>query len=129
MRFTFNAPSSWSWPAARLPLAGLALLTLGACASPKPPATEMALGQASVERATASAPESAMEIASARDKMARAKVALAKEDYATARRLAQEADADARLAEAKAKATRSEKALGEALEGSRQLRDPGAGRP
>lgn len=129
MRFIFNAPLSWSWPAARVPLAGLALLTLGACASPKPPTTEMALGQAAVERATAAAPESAMEIASARDKMARAKVALANEDYATARRLSQEADADARLAEAKAKAGRSEKALAEAREGLRQQRDPSAARP
>lgn len=129
MRSNFTAPSSWSWPAARLPLAGLALLALGACASPKPPTTEMALGQASVERATSSSPESAMEIASARDKIARAKVAMANEDYATARRLAQEADADARLAEAKARATRSDKELAEVREGIRRLRAETAGRP
>lgn len=107
----------------RLAIAGAALLALAACSSPQPPAAEVAVGRASVERATAAAPEAPMEISSARDKIARANVAMANKDYATARRLAEEADADARLAEAKARASRSETALAEVREGIRQLRE------
>jgi hypothetical protein len=99
----------------------LALTT--ACSSP-PPKEEMAVGRASVERATGpAAAEAPMELAMARDKIARANVAMTNKDYGTARRLAAEADADAQLAEAKARATRSEQALAQVRESIRVLRD------
>lgn len=121
---TPSSPSRWPTLAPmRAAMAGAVLLALAACSSPKPPAAEVAVGRASVERASVAAPEAAPELADARDKIARANVAMANKDYATARRLAEEADADARLAEAKARANRSETALAEVREGIRQLRE------
>ena len=106
------------------------LLAVTAACSSKPPREEMAVGRASVERATGpAAAEAPMELAMARDKIARANLAMTNKDYGEARRLAAEADADAKLAEAKARATRSEQALAEVRESIRQLRDQPGMRP
>lgn len=105
------------------PLAAAALALLGACASTPPPTAELAVGRASVERATGpAAAESPVEMAAARDKITRANAAFAKEDYALARQLALEADADATLAEAQSRSLRSDRALAEVREGIRMLR-------
>lgn len=115
---TSPSPTRWApWAAAGL----LALLT--ACASEGPPRAQLAVGQAAVERATGpAAAEAPAELASARDKISRANVAFANKDYALARRLAAEADADATLAEAQARSTRSERALAAVRDSIRQLR-------
>ena len=103
-------------------LANLALLA--ACASTPPPTEQMAVSKAAVERATGpAAAEAPTELAAARDKLASANAAYAKKDYVLARQLAEQAEADATLAEAQARSERSDKALGEVREGIKQLRD------
>ncbi|WP_296951908.1 DUF4398 domain-containing protein [uncultured Massilia sp.] len=104
-----------------------ALLTLAACASPeKTPATAaVAVSHNAVENAvSAGAPELApQEINAAREKMMRANQALAAKDYKTARELAVQAQADAKLAQSKAasaKATAAADALNEDLRVLRQ---------
>lgn len=109
----------------RGPMAGLLLgtaLALGACAG-TPPKEQMAVGRAAVERASGpSAAEAPVELAAARDKIARANVAMARKDYTLARQLAEQAEADAALAEARARAVRSSTALAEVRESLRALR-------
>ena len=83
----------------------------------------MAVGRAAVERVSGpTGAEAPLEVASARDKIARANRAIAAKDYAMARRLAEEAEADAALAEAKSRASRSDGALEEVRAGIRALR-------
>jgi hypothetical protein len=107
--------------------AAAAVLSLAACASPeKTPATAaVAVSHNAVENAvSAGAPELApVEINAARDKMMRANQALAAKDYKTARELAVQAQADAKLAQSKAnsaKATAAADALNEDLRVLRQ---------
>ncbi len=103
----------------------LALVALlAACASPVPPNAQLAVGQAAVERASgAAAAEAPLELAAARDKIARAKLAYANKDYVLARQLAEQAEADANLAEAQARSVRGQRALDEVRAGIRQLRE------
>ena len=104
-------------------LPAIAALALGACASAPPPTTQMAVSSAAVERASGpSAAEAPAELASARQKIVRANQLLVAKDNAGARRLAEEAEADAALAEARARETRSEAALNEVRDSIRQLR-------
>ncbi len=116
-------PSSQSGVSRATWLALALAATLAACSSVPPPREQMAVGRAAVERASGpAANEAPVELAAARDKIARANRAMAEQDYATARRLAEEAEADATLAEATARAKRSEKALNELRESIRVLR-------
>ena len=64
-----------------------------------------------------------VELQAARDKLSRAERAMADKDYDQARRLAEQAQADARLAEAKAQATRSERAVNELQDSVRALNE------
>lgn len=97
-----------------LRLAGpvLAMMMMAACASMPPPVAEMAVSAAAVGRAAgAGANEAApLDMNSAREKMVRADKAMADKNYELALTLAQEAQVDARLAEAKANAARASKA-------------------
>jgi len=61
-------------------------------------------------------------VASARDKLALAQRAMANKDYVLARQLAEQADADAALAEAKSRASRSDTALTQVQESIRALK-------
>ena len=104
-----------------------AALTLVACASPeKTPATAaVAVSHNAVDNAvSAGASELApQEINAAREKMMRANQALAAKDYKTARELAVQAQADAKLAQSKAasaKATAAADALNQDLRVLRQ---------
>ncbi|WP_310384985.1 DUF4398 domain-containing protein [Roseateles sp.] len=110
----------------RLPQAALSavlVLLLAACAG-TPPTAQMAVSKAAVERADASAAVDApVEMAAARQKLAAANAAFANKDFELARRLAEQAEADAALAEGQARSVRSAKALAEVREGIRQLRD------
>lgn len=106
-----------------LALACAALLLPG-CASTPPPNEQLAVGKAAVERANASAADDApLLLASARSKITRANAASAAENHVLARQLAEQAEADATLAEAQARSLRSQRALAEVREGLRQLRD------
>jgi hypothetical protein len=99
----------------------LALTT--ACAT-QPPTETMAVGRASVERASGpAAAEAPMALQRARDKIAAANAAYAAENYDEARRLAQEADADAQLAEATARANRSGESLALVRDSIRALKE------
>lgn len=92
------------------------VIALAGCASVPPPKEQMAVSQTAVDNAinsdtTQFAP---VELQAARDKLQEAQRAMAKEDYARAKRLAEEAEVDARLAQAKAHSAQAEKALAEA---------------
>ena len=91
-----------------------AVMTLGlaACASTPIPNEKIAVAKASVQRAEQSgAPELApVEMAAARDKLARAEKAAADRNAEPATQLAEQANVDAELAEATARQQRSHKA-------------------
>ncbi|NRF65590.1 DUF4398 domain-containing protein [Aquincola sp. S2] len=118
-------------PAAKLPRwlrsplwAAAAVVLVSGCASTgDAPNEQMAVSRAAVERASGSnAAEAPVELASARDKMARAQIAFANKDYVQARQLAEQAEAEANLAEAQARSVRANRALAEVRESIRQLR-------
>ncbi|WP_377701163.1 DUF4398 domain-containing protein [Pseudoduganella sp. UC29_71] len=107
-------------------ICGLALLVLAGCASQKTPATaDVAVSRAAVDSATsAGAAELApAEMTSAREKMLRANQALAAKDYQAARDLANQAQADARLAQSKANSAKATAAADALQENIRVLRE------
>ena len=85
---------------------------LAACASTPIPNEKIAVAKASVQRAEQSgAPELApVEMAAARDKLVRAEKAAADREAVPANQLAEQANVDARLAEATAQQQRAHKA-------------------
>lgn len=117
-------------PRTRLPRWKLALITVGAslllagCAS-NPPDEQLAVSQQAVDSAFSSgAPEFAtVEMKSAQDKLKQAELAMQEENHQEARRLAEQAEWDARLAERKARAAKAEKILQDAQQGIQQLRE------
>ncbi|MGM9481129.1 DUF4398 domain-containing protein [Roseateles sp. NT4] len=103
-------------------LAVLAATALAGCAtSGDAPKEQMAVANSAVDQATGNAAEAPAELATARDKLARANAAMARKDYVAARHLADEAAADAALAQATARSSRSSRALAEVNESIRQL--------
>lgn len=113
-------------PCMRVALGALTVATLftAACSSIPPPREQMAVSRSAVERASGPAgSEAAVEIAAARDKMERANLAMGREDYLSALFLAEEAEVDANLAEAKARSVRAAGALQEVRESIRMLRE------
>jgi hypothetical protein len=115
---------STSRPRLALLAAASSLALLGACASTPPPIEQLAVGKAAVEKASGpAAAEAPVELAAARDKINRANIAYANKDYTSARQLAEQAEADATLAEAQARSVRSSSALTEVRESIRQLRE------
>lgn len=103
----------------------IALLGLAGCAaSGDIPREQMAVARAAVDRAAGPAGADApVEVSQAREKLERATAAVARKDYDVARRLAEQAEVDANLAEAKSHSVRSDRALKEVREGIRQLRE------
>lgn len=96
---------------------------LVACAGAPEPREQMAVSQTAVERSSSAAGgDAAAEIAMAREKLNLARVALAERRHERARQLAEQAEADAVLAEARAREKRSSAALDEVREGLRALR-------
>ncbi len=94
---------------------GAVVLAMAACASTPIPNDKIAVAKESVRRAEQSgAPELApVELATARDKLSRAEKAAADHDGQPATDLAEQADIDARLAEATANQQRAHKAATE----------------
>ncbi len=111
--------------AALAAIAAFAVLTAAGCASTGDmPREQMAVARAAVDRAAGPAGADApVEVADARNKLERATAAVARKDYDDARRLAEQAEVDANLAEAKSHSVRSSRALQEVREGIRQLRE------
>lgn len=105
--------------------AALTALTVAGCAtSGDAPREQMAVARAAVDRASGpAAAEAPVEVAQAREKLDRANAAMARQDYDVARRFAEQAEADANLAEAKSHSVRADRALSEVREGIRALRE------
>ncbi len=106
-------------------LAAIAVASLAACASFPPPVEQMAVSRAAVGQATtAGAPTLApAEMALARDKLARAETAMTAKEHERALALAQQAQVDAQLAEAKAEAAKSRRAAEALTAASQALRE------
>jgi len=100
------------------------VVVLAACASNPAADEKIAVAKASVQRAEGSgAPEFApVELASARDKLARAEKANTDRNLQPATMLAEQANVDAQLAEATAQQQRSRKAAMESDAGMQALR-------
>jgi hypothetical protein len=115
----------------RSPIPALAAaLALAGCATPVRPGQEIAKAEQAVHNAEASeAPTRApLALAAARDKLERARRALEEEDYRRARRLAEEAVADAELAEMRAESSMVRATVAD-LERALRASDRGAVRP
>jgi hypothetical protein len=74
------------------------LVVLAACATEAPPTAELASARAAVAQAGPTAEYAPKELAAAQTKLTAAQQALARGDNVQARRLAQQAEVDARLA-------------------------------
>ncbi|AMV73753.1 DUF4398 domain-containing protein [Desulfuromonas carbonis] len=107
-------------------LATVVMAFLAGCAVPAPaPEKQFTLATQSIAEAeTSGATEFApVELKSARDKLSQAKLAMGREENLQAGRLADEAMADANLAEAKARSAKSQKVVAELQESIRVLRE------
>lgn len=112
-----------------LKLAALALGTsflLAGCAG-NPPSEQYAVTQSAVNAAvTAGGTEyAAVEMKSAQDKFKQAELAMQEKKYDEARRYAEQAEWDARVAERKAQAAKAQKAVQDARQGVNELREEG----
>jgi hypothetical protein len=108
-------------------LCAAVVLTLAACASTNkaPAVADVAVSKNAVENAVSAgaADLAPAEINMAREKMMRANAALAAKDYALARDLATQAQADAKLAQSKANSTKATAAAAALDADLRVLRD------
>ncbi len=119
MRNAFRPGSQW--PAWALP-AALAVALAG-CASVPPPKEQIAVSRAAVGDAVGAGGTEYAPVAmrSAQDKLDRALAAQAAGENAQARRLAEEAEVDAKLAETRARSEKAQRAVAELREGIRIL--------
>lgn len=99
------------------------LAALGGCASTPAPTEQLAVAEAAVQRAntTSTSENSAVELKVATNKLAGARQAMASKDYELARRLAEQAEVDAEVAELRSQALRSRQAAQDAQAASRAL--------
>lgn len=96
----------------RIPYAVLALLSLCACASDPAPVEQLRLTEQAISQARAvGADQQLDELARAEAKLARAQAAMAEQAYKEARVLAEQAELDARLAEARVLTAKSQEQL------------------
>ena len=100
-------------------------IVVAGCASVPPPTEQMAVSKLAIANAVSAGGSeyAAVEMRSAQEKMDRANRAMAKEDYENARWLAEQAQADARLAEKKAESAKAQKAANVMQEDIRVLRE------
>ena len=110
-------------------LAAAALPWLAACAAHQAPRAELDTARAAVAQAQPAAARHAPEqLERAQAKLARAEAAMARYDYDEARRLAEQAAADARVAEAMTDSSRMQAAVAEVDQATRALREQIEGR-
>ncbi|CAK9890937.1 MULTISPECIES: DUF4398 domain-containing protein [Pseudomonas] len=112
-----------------LKLAALALgssLVLAGCAG-NPPTEQYAVTQSAVNSAVSAGGTefAAVEMKAAQDKLKQAEIAMHDKQYDDAKRLAEQAEWDARVAERKAQAAKAEKAVQDAHQGVQDLREEG----
>lgn len=112
-----------------LKLAALAIGTsfvLAGCAG-NPPTEQYAVTQSAVNSAVSAGGTefAAVEMKQAQDKLKQAEIAMHDKKYDDAKRLAEQAEWDARLAERKAQAAKAEKAVQEARQGVQDVRQEG----
>lgn len=102
-----------------------AVVVVAGCASIPPPTEQMAVSRSAIANAvSAGGVEYApVEMRTAQEKMDRANRAMQKEEFEDARRLAEEAQADARLAEKKAQSAKAQKAASVTQDDIRVLRE------
>jgi predicted S18 family serine protease len=102
-----------------------AAVFVAGCAGVPPPKEQMAVSKAAIANAVSAggAEYAPVEMRSAQEKMDRAARAMEKEDYDVARSLAEQAQADARLAETKAGSAKAQKAASAMQEDNRVLRE------
>ena len=112
-------------PRASLALFAGTALFLAACASAPPPTDQLAVSTAAVAHAAAAgaAELAPTEMRTAREKLDMANAAVTAKDYPRAQSLAQEAQADASLAEAKSQSIKARKAAQAVNEDNRALRE------
>jgi hypothetical protein len=124
LRKTMSKLSGFQWYRAAS-ATGFAIALIAGCASIPPPTEQMAVSKSAIANAaSAGGTEYApVEMKAAQDKMDSANRAMAREDYESARRLAEQAQADARLAEKKAQAAKAQKAAGAMQDDLRVLRE------
>ena len=116
-------------PLSRFQLPKLAAVALGGlllvgCAG-NPPNEQFAVTESAVRGAvSAGATEYApVDMRAAQEKWKQAELAMQKENYEEARRLAQQAEWDSRVAERKAQAAKAQKAVEDAQKGIQELRE------
>ena len=116
--------SSYPWYRTAGAIAIAAVVTAGCASAPKP-TEQIAVSNSAITNAVrAGGGEYApTEMKSAQDKMAQANRAMDKEDYEDARRFAEQAQADATLAEKKAESAKAQKAAIALGDDIRVLRD------
>ncbi|BBR55472.1 MULTISPECIES: DUF4398 domain-containing protein [Pseudomonas] len=124
-----RTPHPSSTPLRGLKLAALALggsLLLAGCAG-KPPSEQYAVTQSAVNSAVSAGGTefAAVEMKAAQDKFKQAEIAMHDKQYDEAKRLAEQAEWDARVAERKAQAAKAQKALQDSREGVQDLREEG----
>ncbi|MEK0362468.1 DUF4398 domain-containing protein [Pseudomonas sp. CBC3] len=107
-------------------LAAIALggLLLVGCAG-NPPNEQFAVTESAVRSAVSAGGTeyAAVEMRNAQEKWKQAELAMQKENYDQARKLAQQAEWDARVAERKAQAAKAQKAVEDANRGIQELRE------
>ncbi|UBM24336.1 DUF4398 domain-containing protein [Pseudomonas sp. p1(2021b)] len=118
-----------SMPGRGLKLAALALgssLVLAGCAG-NPPTEQYAVTQSAVNSAVSAGGTefAAVEMKAAQDKFKQAEIAMHDKKYDEAKRLAEQAEWDARVAERKAQAAKAQKAVQDARQGVQDLREEG----
>ena len=103
----------------------MAVVFMAGCASTPAPTEQMAVSTAEVARAagTGAGAVAPVEMQSAREKLERARQAMAAKDYKLARSLAQEAQVDAQLADVKSGSSKAGKAADELRESIRVLQE------
>ena len=104
----------------------LALGALAPCSSTPKPTEQMAVSRTTVNRVAAEpevASNAPVDIQKARDKLMRADKAMADKDYKMARRLSEEAEVDARVAETRADAAQNANNLKQVQDSIRALQD------
>lgn len=103
---------------------GVFALAMAGCATLKPPTEQLAVSKMAVSNAAGAGGNefASAEMRSAQDKLERANQAMTAKDYENAQSLAEQAQVDAQLATAKARAGKAQKAAATVQEDSRVLR-------